>query len=180
MKLKIAVAASICLLTTPKPVFAEMQKTQKVAANGVVLTVHGDDFRGRFEYSSPNVKFKISDSYMESIAFVSKVKEGGVFRDTDIVFLVYYSGDWHRYNSAYFRGGENAEFKQSSRDVVSCRGSRYSGCTYSETFYVKIKPEQLKKYSENGFIPIQIDAESASGTLVSIPVSYIEAIQSVE
>ena len=45
------------LLFVYTPVQAEKTEVTVTAPNGVVVTVHGDDFDGRYEYTAPRVEF---------------------------------------------------------------------------------------------------------------------------
>jgi hypothetical protein len=172
------IAASALALTAPAT--AESVKGKQLAANGVELETYIDDFAGKAEYDGPTIKFKLPEQYLDSIAFVSRTKKGGTWGPTQLVVMMYYRGDWRFYNSAVFKGGEQAQVIEAGRDVLSCSGSRYGGCSHSEALYVTVTPEQLAKYAENGQLQVQVGGKAASGTVVTVPVAHFEALNAIK
>jgi hypothetical protein len=149
------------------------EKSQVRASNGVIVDVNSDAFANRYEYTAPTIKFSedgASDGM--SFALVAAVKKASAPTKRFVTGAIYYRGDWHRYTSALFRGGDAAPFVSMSRDVLSCR----YGCSFSEGFMLEITPEQIIKYSQNGVLQVQLRASSSNTAIVSIPVSYFEAV----
>jgi hypothetical protein len=161
------------------PALAEPVKSQVIAGNGVTLNLSNDEFAGRREYSAPGVDFSINDFPVTSTIIATRTKNGGVFGATQLSFLVVYQGEWHRYINVIFKGGEQATFVPIDRKVMSCAGSRYSGCTYMEMFRVQVSPAQLAKYGENGELKMQMTAAAAPDKIVSFPVASIQALNSL-
>jgi hypothetical protein len=161
------------LACTVSSAFAESVKTTEMSTNGVSVTVYSDAFAGRAEYSAPSIEFQVGDSYSKSFALVAYTKRAATNGPLVLVGSIYYRGDWHYYNSAIFKGGDSAEFTNTSRDVISCR----RGCSYSEGFRIVLTPEVVAKYMENGVLPIQIQAQrSSDDPIIEIPKSYIDAV----
>jgi len=159
------------LLALAQPAHAEMTKTQYTAANGVVVDVETDDFAGRREYASPAIEFK-PDGGGSGYAIVGRVFDSGKMRDLNIQGFIMYSGDWRFYKTAIFKGGTPAAFHSAGHDVGSCQ----YGCTLTENFVIDITPEQARAHAENGVVAIQLRGSSANTAIMSIPVSYIEAV----
>lgn len=147
--------------------------SQVRASNGVIIDVNSDAFANRYEYTAPAIKFsEDGSSDGMSFALVAAIKKGGAPTRRYVTGAVYYRGEWHRYSSAVFKGGDPAPFVNTSRDVLSCR----YGCSYTEGFNLDITPEQVAKYSEGGVLQVQLRALSSNTAIVSIPVSYFEAV----
>lgn len=158
------------------PAMAESVKSEVTATNGVVVTVYSDDFAGRHEYSAPSVDFQ--DGYV----LVSRVDAGGDEGSVSLRGSFIYSGDWRYYDAAIFRGGEEANFVENGRRVGQCHSSRYSrpSCTLIESFVMTVSAEQLAKHARDGKLEFQIRAgRTARSTMVSVPVTYFEAVQEV-
>lgn len=152
------------------PAFAQPKETTVVASNGVSISINGDDFSGRYEYTAPSIKF---DGGFLLIARVKTSKGLGEVFGTG-AFI--YSGDWRRYNSAVFKGGEAVNFTAGEKSVGSCRG----GCTLSEMFEVRLTDAQLKKYAVDGVVTIQVRAGATAQTaMIDIPVSHFVALREV-
>lgn len=103
--------------------------------------------------------------------------------------FVNYSGDWRTYNRVNYEtpdGPQSAMLTPISRDVTSCSGSRYGGCSYSEHFAFEVdekllrviaslyKPGQLvswkfKYYSQSG-------QEWPDGMLPAEVVGFLSAL----
>ncbi|MEE2795623.1 MAG: hypothetical protein VX512_12395 [Pseudomonadota bacterium] len=152
-------------------VSAQSVKTETEASNGVQLTIHRDDFAGRSEITAPSLS-----AGPLGFAFVATITQNGKPGPLMIVGSVSYSGEWRYYNSAILRGGEAVEGIFNDRDVVSCRGSRYSGCSLREGFQLLPSAEQIEKYALNGMLSIQLRARSGAPVVLEIPVSHIEAV----
>jgi hypothetical protein len=170
MRFRIIIA--IALATFAAPAVAG-EKSQVRASNGVIVDVNSDAFANRYEYSAPTIKFSedgASDGM--SFALVAAVKKANEPTKRFVTGAVYYRGDWHRYTNALFKGGDPAPFVSTSRDVLSCR----YGCSFTEGFMLEITPEQITKYSQNGVLQVQLRASSSNTAIVSIPVSYFEAV----
>lgn len=157
------------------PAIAQGVASTSVASNGVQVDVYSDDFANRYEYSAPVVK--IEDGFL----LVATVKKGGVAPDPHITGTMMYSGDWRRYETALFRGGEVAKFTSTGRNVGRCSSSRYSrpSCSLNEGFRVDISAEDIKKHAQNGILAIQLRAQDTSTAIFEIPVSYFEAVKEV-
>lgn len=170
----LASVVALTSLTLGEPASAEMTKTQYTAPNGVIVTVNTDDFAGRREFSSPEVKFNL-DGGGEGGALVGRVFNEGKLMDLTIQGFAIYSGDWRHYSSAIFKGGVPAKFHRAGSDVGSCR----YGCTLSEDFIIDITPEEAKAHAENGVVAIQIRGGPGATAIMQIPESYFEAVNSV-
>ncbi len=170
--LKYLFGAMLLLVSTTS--YAQMVKTEETAANGVEVSVNSDDFAGRFEYTAPSIKFD------EGFALVAVIKEGGKIDGPYIMgTIMYRDRTWRRYDKAILRGGEEVEAIFGDRDVVSCRGSRYSGCTYSEGFQLTLNSDQRKRLSEAKSIDIQLKGVPGSELILTVPASYFVAVEEV-
>jgi hypothetical protein len=172
VRLVFALAAMVACIAAP--VSAEMKKSQLTASNGIVVDVNSDDFADRAEYTAPAIRFTPEGGGL-AFALVAKIKKSGSVGPLMIQGGITYSGDWRFYDTAIFKGGDEANFHSMGRDVGSCRYS----CTLSEDFSVDISPEDIRKHAENGIIAIQIRAKSTNTAILSIPVAYIDAINEV-
>jgi len=159
------------LLALAQPAQGEMTKTQYTAPNGVVVDVETDDFAGRREYGSPVVEFK-PDGGGQGVAIVGRVFDEGKLKDLNVQGFVMYSGDWRFYKTAIFKGGAPADFHSAGHDVGSCQ----YGCTLTEKFVIDITPEQARAHAENGVVAIQLRGSSSNTAILSVPLSYIEAV----
>lgn len=150
-------------------------KSEVTASNGVAVTVYSDEFANRYEYSAPSIEFKEDGESSGSFALVAKISKGGAIGDAYVTGAVYYSGDWHRYASAVFRGGDTVKFTSTSRDVLSCR----YGCSYSEGFRLDISKDEIAKHASDGVLAVQLRAQSSDTAIIQIPVSYFDAVNEV-
>lgn len=144
------------------------------ASNGVNVTVNGDDFAARYEYSSPAIH--ISGDGNSGVVLVVAVKKGGQVGAVYLTGFVMYSDDWRRYSKAIFKGGEPAALREGGKDVVSCSSRP---CSLSETFHIDVTEAQIKKYAEDGKLSIQLRGQSADNFIVDIPVAYLEAVKEI-
>jgi hypothetical protein len=151
-----------------------MTKAQYTAPNGVIVSVNTDDFAGRREFSSPFVKFTPDGGGLGE-AMVGEVFNAGKLLGLTVQGVVAYSGDWRFYDSAIFKGGEPAKFHRTSSDVGSCS----YGCSLSEDFIIDITPEEAKAHAENGAVAIQIRGRPGATAIISVPLSYFDAVQAV-
>jgi hypothetical protein len=167
MKLKIAtLLAAVTIATTAN---AQAVKSEVTASNGVKITVYSDSFANRFEFTAPTVK---SDPVN---LMVATVKKGGTVSAIKLEGFAVYSGEWKKYNSAIFKGGDAAKFTTTQRRVGSCSSS----CTLIEEFNIAITPAEVKAHAENGIVALQVRSQTAEASIVEIPVSYFEAINEV-
>lgn len=167
--------AAFALAVVTSPASGQAVKSTVVAPNGLEVTVYSDDFAERYEYTAP-----IIDIDKFSYALVAKIVENGKSRPVSIVGSISYQGDWRYYEKAIFRGGVEASTVFGDRNVVTCSGSRYGGgCTLREGFQITPTPEQWQSFAASGVVQIQLRAKDASTTLISVPVSYREAVEAV-
>jgi hypothetical protein len=169
MKLRLFVATALVALSSPA---SAGEKTTFNASNGVVVNVNSDSFAERYEYSAPTIKFSEEGSTEESFALVAKIKTANKAPSTTVQGYIYYKGEWHYYVSAIFKGGVEAKFTSTGRDVSSCR----YGCSYNEGFMIDITPAEVAKYSENGVLAIQLRSKATRTAMLKIPVSYFDAV----
>ena len=173
---KLALTLALGLAAYPAAqVAAQSVKSTVTASNGVQVTVYSDEFANRYEYSAPSVD--LTDGFV----LVASIKKGGVATPVYLTGTLIYSGEWRRYNSALFRGGDPAKFIEAGREVGRCQASRYSraSCTLSEGFKIQITPAEISKYAQNGVLAIQIRAQDTSTVMLQIPVSYFDAVAEV-
>jgi hypothetical protein len=154
---------------------AQSIKSEVLASNGVAVTLYSDSFAGRYEFSSPAINLPNNGGFL----FVSRVVQGNEISAIRVVGSIMYSGEWRRYNSAIFRGGVEADGSFNDRDVVSCVGSRYSGCSLREGFRITLTKEQIERHMLNGFLDIQVRAQSSDAITLSIPAAHFAAIVEV-
>jgi hypothetical protein len=168
--------AALMLNFSSTPTAAESIKSVVTATNGVEVTVYADEFAGRSEFTAPSISFP----NLGGFALVARVSKNAVTRPLEIVGSIMYNGEWRYYNSAILRGGEIVDSTFNERKVGSCSGSRYSGgCSLNEGFTIRPTPAQVTKYSENGNLQIQMQAQSGASVLVTIPISYIAAVNEI-
>jgi len=174
MRLGILILAMVWLVASHTN--AQSVRSEVIASNGVTVTVHTDEFAGRYEYTSPEIE--VADGY----AFVARIEQGGAAGDVQILGGFVYSGEWRYYQSAVFRGGDPADFTARDRDVGRCSSSRYSrpSCTLTETWGIKLTAEQIQQHAVDGLIPIQLRAvDSSANVIIQVPVASLEAIREV-
>jgi hypothetical protein len=171
MKLRALIALSILFAA---PASAQMVKQPVTASNGIVVDVAKDDFAQRYEYVAPTIDIRAPDGTMGA-AFVAKIRRGAVLGSLNVQGFVIYSGKWRYYRTALFKGGAAVNYQRTKGDVGSCR----YGCTLTEHFTMQLSAAEISKYAENGSIPVQLRADSTETVLISIPVSYIKAVEEV-
>ena len=164
-------SATLLLLATTGAA-AQMVESVYVASNSVKVSVNKDDFAQRAEYTAPTIKFPDLGGF----ALVAMIKVRGQTKGPIIVGSISYNGEWRRYNQAILRGGETVEATFADREVISCRGSRYSGCSLREGFEVRPTKDQIAKYAEAGVLKIQMRAQAGQPVLMDIPVTYFDAV----
>lgn len=154
---------------------AQAVKSTVTASNGVEVTVYSDDFANRYEYSAPSIDLP------DGFVLVAAIKKAGVVSGPELTGSFIYSGEWRRYNSALYKGGDQAAFVEAGRDVGRCTSSRYSrpSCTLRESFKIGLTAEDIKKHAQDGILAIQVRAQDTTTALMSVPVSYISAINEV-
>lgn len=124
------------------------------------------------ERTMPNMGL---NTYMNRYYIRSFVPRSGGAAEHQIYIIRTYTGDWHFYDRAAFRGGSPAEFVQIDRDV-DC--SQY-GCTYYEHMAVNLPPGYLeanktgfaiKVYSQKGHsFTVDIKSAQISAQLSAVP-----------
>jgi hypothetical protein len=156
------------------PISAFGAEKSTLASNGVEVTISGDEFDGRIEYTSPMTTFG-----EHSFFLVAKIRKNGEPAGPVIIAgYVFYKGEWRQYDAANFRGGESAEAIFNDRDVVTCSGS--GNCTLSEGFRIFLSKEQIRKYARDGFVDLKLKASASSQEpIIRVPLKHIEAIMEV-
>lgn len=157
------------------PAVAQSEKSTRVASNGTEVTIYSDSFADRYEYSAPAIDLPDLGGY----ALVAKIVKGGVAGPLEIVGSIMYRGDWRYYSSAILRGGESVVATFDNRKVVSCSGSRYGGCSLREGFRVLPTAAQIAKFGQNGAFDIQIRAQAGPAVIISVPLTYIAAVNEI-
>lgn len=171
--LKMIVLAASAAIAVAGGAVAQSVKSQVAASNGILVTVHSDDFANRYEYTGPDVA--PADGY----AFVARIDSGGERGRVKVIGAVYYRGDWRFYDRALLRGGEDVAYQEGGRDVVSCRASRYSGCSVAERYTLSLTPEQIEKHAVSGILEVQLRSRSATTEMLRIPVDHFAAVNEV-
>jgi len=158
------------------PSFSQAVKSTITASNGIAISVYSDEFANRYEYSAP--KIDIPDGFV----LVGAIKKGGVANPPTLQGAFIYSGEWRRYSSALFRGGDRAAFVALERNVGRCSSSRYSrpSCTLTEEFRIDLSTDDIRKHSEGGVVAIQVRADDTTTAIIEVPVAYIDAVNEVE
>lgn len=158
------------VVAAASPATAESVKSEVTASNGVAVTVYADEFAARSEYTAPVIKSG------ECFALVAQVKRGTETGAVHVQGSCLYKGGWRFYSSAIFKGGAEAPFTSTGREVGSCR----YGCTLTEGFRIDLTPAQIKAHGENGLVAVQLRASKTSDTnILEIPVSYLTAVTEV-
>lgn len=172
---RIGLAAAVALVAAASPAAAQAVKSVVTASNGVPVTVYSDEFANRYEYTAPSVQAD------EAFVLVATVKKGGVAPPAELSGAIIYSGEWRRYTSALFKGGDPAKFVEEGRDVGRCSSSRYTraSCTLTESFKIELTPAEVQKHAQDGKLAIQIRAQDTSATILEIPTAYIDAVNEV-
>ncbi|WP_140419448.1 hypothetical protein [Sphingobium sp. Z007] len=142
------------------------------ASNGVEVSVNSDEFAGRHEYTAPLIKLP------DGFVLVAGVKKAGISGAAFLTGYLAYIGEWRRYSSALYRGGNPAKFTNTSREVGRCHSSRYSRptCTLSEGFKIEVSAEDIRQHAQNGTLSIQVRADDTSTVMLEVPVSYFDAV----
>ena len=162
-------------LTTVTIYSAHSSDKNRVASNGVKVSVRSDDFANRHEYTAPIIRFG-SDTQDNGVVFLARIRDSSGWSQFVVQGIIYYRDDWRRYSSAVFRGGEPANFEVSRRNIVSCRGTP---CLLSEVYSIILTSDQISKYTENGNLQIQIRANNSRPFIIEIPAIYFEALNEV-
>lgn len=173
--MRMLIATAFVCLSLASSAEAQSVKSIVIASNGTQLTLYSDDFAQRYEYTAPSIDFE----GMGGFALVAKVVKAKVTLPLEIVGSIMYRGEWRRYSAAILKGGESVDASFNDKDVVSCSGSRYGGCSLREGFSLKPTQAQIIKYSEGGVLQIQLRAAAGEAVLVSVPVAYIDAVNEV-
>ena len=157
---------------------AQAAERQVEATNGVVVSINGDEFDGKLEYTAPMVKFGNSMSFF----LVAAVKKNGQKAGPiEIAGAVYYTGEWRHYSAANVRGGEAIQGSFNDRRVVTCSGSSSrGGCTLLEGFQFTLTDQQILKYATNGYLDIKLQAVSSNEEpVIQVPLTYIQAVREI-
>lgn len=154
---------------------AQAVKSTVVASNGVEVTVYSDDFANRKEFTAPSVKVP------DGTILVAALNRNGTKGVVGLTGYFVYSGDWRRYNSALFKGGDVATFRSTGRNVGRCSSSRYSrpSCILTESFGIDLTPAEIKAHEAAGILAVQVRAEDTSTAVFEIPLAYIKAVAEV-
>lgn len=172
---RISTALTCVVVMAAAPAQAQAVKSVVTASNGVEVTVYSDEFANRYEYSAPSVESG------EGHLMVATIKKGGVAPAPHLTGFFVYAGEWRKYVSALFRGGDAAQFVERGRNVGSCASSRYSrgSCTLTETFMIEVTPAELARHGQGGKIAIQVRAQDTSATVFEIPTAHFDAVKEV-
>lgn len=172
--MRTALVAMFAASAIVMPASAQMTKSAFTASNGIVIDVNSDEFAGRAEYSAPVIRFAPANGG-SGVALVAKTRHAGTLGSLNVQGFVMYSGSWRFYSDAIFKGGAPAKFKQTGRNVGSCR----YGCTLTENFMIEITNDEISKHAENGILAVQLRGKSADTAIVQIPVGYVLAVNEV-
>jgi len=111
-------------------------------------------------------------------AMVAKIIRSDSAGGLTVQGFIHYRGEWRRYASAVYRGGDAADFTSTGRDVISCSGSRYGGCSLSESFIIQLPSQAIEERAVDGKIDIQIRGDAgADNPIITIPLSHVIAVQ---
>jgi len=83
--------------------------------------------------------FEDTDTILYGLDIWKNVKSQNIMYR--ISFTVFYTGDWRRYSAATKKGGDNLNFIEIDKDVVTCVGD--SDCVLSESFNVILTKEEF-------------------------------------
>jgi hypothetical protein len=169
-------ALVVLMVCAAPPVAAQSVRSEVAASNGVIVTIHADEFANRYEYSAPAINFPDFGGF----ALVVRTRQSGIETPIRIVGAIMYRGEWRYYRTAIFRGGVPAAYTRVAGDVGSCSGSRYSrGCSLSEQYSIDLTPEEVTRHTQDGRLQIQVRAVQGDPVMIDIPVSYIDAVTEV-
>ncbi|WP_395444027.1 hypothetical protein [Caulobacter sp. UC70_42] len=167
------IAAAVAALATG----AVAAETKVTASNGVKVSVNADQFAARTAYTSPKAIFQAEgEKIQDSEAFAAKVRNADDMSALTIQGRIRYANRWRYYRNAVFKGGDPAPVEITGRDVATCMTST---CIFNERFVIDITPEQIAKYAEGGNLSVQFRSETGQVAVMTIPVSYLEAVQEV-
>lgn len=166
-------AAFACFsITNPFVALGQSERSEVVTSLGIPVTVYSDEFAERYEYTAPVINIAGRSSF----ALVARVKQNTEVKPLQVVGSIAYRGDWRRYGRAILRGGEEVNAEFGDREVISCRGSRYGGCSMREGFTLFPTEAQIAEYSSDGLLKIQLRAAAGESVIVEIPLRYIDAV----
>ncbi|MCO5094905.1 MAG: hypothetical protein M9960_06825 [Xanthomonadaceae bacterium] len=168
-----AILAASLIYISSLPLYAS--ESIQTASNGVEISVKSDDFADRYEYSAPAIKFGTISADNGAI-FLARVKSAGTFTPVTIQGFIMYRGEWRRYSTAIFRGGETATLSNTQRKVVTCSSRP---CVLSEYYIIHVTQEQIDKYTSDGKLEIQLRSQDANHFMISIPANYVQALLEV-
>lgn len=128
-------------------------------------SVQRDEFKKQINYRGPNIGFAPDQ------VFIRAWKHE---KDNTISYQIFvsdnYDTNWRFYNSAYDSDGNQLDMTLISKNVIGC--TRYSGCSYNETFGINISREYLVKHRDSG-IRFQASGNSVN-EIFSVPAEYIK------
>ena len=155
---------------------AQSVRSEVAASNGVTVTVYADEFANRYEYSAPIIELP----NLGGFALVVSIRSNDRVAPARVDGSITYNGEWRRYDSAVFRGGAAVSYTPQGREVLSCRGSRYSGCALREGFSMVISRDDVTRYAEEGVLRVQVRSSTAADPVMfAIPVTYFAAVEEV-
>lgn len=170
--MKALMTVFLCIFYCASISQAHAAESVQTASNGVEISVNSDEFADRYEYSAPMIRPR-SAGEDNSAVMLARVKSSGKWTPVMIQGFIMYTGDWRRYSSAIFRGGEQANFDSMERKVVSCRSRP---CTLSETFSINLTLHQIERHTADGELRIQLRGASAQTFMIEVPEEYLQAL----
>lgn len=160
------VLLALFLLATTSPLSAAAM-TEKLASNGITITVDGDEFKPRTDFSAPFNRAE-GGGYIFN---VRRLNDGTV--SYQIQGFTIYDGEWRMYDRAYLPGGEAVEFTSTGRKVTRC--GRYGGCTLNEGYLLMLTREQVDGALRSGSLRAQISGRGLGEFVITVPSEQISA-----
>lgn len=167
-------AAAGAALLLAAPLEAQRARQTVIASNGIEVSLYGDEFDAHREFGGPPIR----DG--DATYFASVVRPNtGPLRFAIGAIVSYRAPRWRFYDGASFRGGEAASFMSAGREVLSCRGSRYGGCSYMESFQIEITQSQLDQYGQGGVLTLKVGSHGTDEIMLNVPLDHFTAAREV-
>jgi len=112
---------------------------------------------------------------LEFMLAVKKNKTDGTLKKGLLVKINYTEPNWRFYESASFKGGEQAEFNSVNRKVLNCVAYKTlaNRCDYSEIMSITLTDSFIEN-NKNGF-SVRLDSQSPENNVITIPENYMAA-----
>jgi hypothetical protein len=112
---------------------------------------------------------------LEFMLAVKKNKTDGKLKKGLLVKVKYTEPNWRFYESANFKGGEQADFSAVSRKVLNCVAykTQNTRCDYSEIMSITLTDSFIE--NNKGGFSVRLNSQSPANNVITIPENYMAA-----